>query len=159
MFGEKIEFVIRHLLTSCKRAVISTLAKMFCLSVMHRMVVYMMRVPTHSTTLIEETKKVKKVLMMTRMNYRCCCVLFVLRFPGKNGSKGSNRTSSCNQSPIDKLMHYDFLLFACMLAFIFILLILSAVCSVLMLNNLWGHDGKKTNMFGLFVNYRIKGVS
>ena len=44
---------------------------------MHRMVVYMMRVPTHSTTLIEETKKVKKVLMMTRMNYRCCCGLFL----------------------------------------------------------------------------------
>ena len=44
---------------------------------MHRMVVYMMRVPTHSTTLIEETKKVKKVLMMTRMNYRCCSGLFL----------------------------------------------------------------------------------
>ena len=60
------------------------------------MVVYMMRVPTHSTTLIEETKKVKKVLMMTRMNYRCCCGFFVIRFLGKNGSKGSNCTSSYN---------------------------------------------------------------
>ena len=109
MFGEKIEFVIRHLLTSCKRAVISTLAKMFCLSVMHRMVVYMMRVPTHSTTLIEETKKVKKVLMMTRMNYRCCCGLFLYYGSlAKIIQMAPIRHQATSSTPfIGKMIHYD----------------------------------------------------
>ena len=86
---------------------------------MHRMVVYMMRVPTHSTTLIEETKKVKKVLMMTRMNYRCCCG-FCIKVPLDKRSKGLQLDIKLQQVPLiracvhnDKLMHYDSLLFAC----------------------------------------------
>ena len=121
MFGEKIEFVIRHLLTSCKRAVISTLVKMFCLSVMHRMVVYMMRVPTHSTTLIEETKKVKKVLMMTRMNYRCCCGLFLYYGSLSKMLQGAPIGHEVATISINRCIRISYYLLACLRLLLFFL--------------------------------------